>query len=673
MPTPYSSVDIFLLDLSARLGINYTDEQRKFMSDFTRPTISFSSPGTGKTKSAVGGLLTAELYHGIPGSSIYALSFTRMSTGELRYRHASDCARLGIKQTVNFQTLHSLCSSILKENHKLLGFDTLDVVGSVSIEVLSTMLANVAENYAIPIQTWQFRPLIKACRSLNSSLIFDRDHVETMFDFKMVKMPYDDFTILRRALYLYAKNTNTLQVDDILLYTLELLLTHPEVSEAFKKRCRILLVDEFQDLSLLQLRLISLLADNVIAIGDIKQQIYAFNGACQEIVDEYMHYFPNAVTINLTKSFRCAPSIVEYSKGIIHPNEMGEEEFTSMRSEPGSVATVQDMMLGDLCASIEQEYRDNNNTFTRDIMFLFRNNYSAIPIAEEFFKRKVPFRVNKYQAANTIPVIRELCSIIELAANPNSPHNLEALRYILPELKDYRNIQDSPLYKIMCKEGCPLFEVSYKFRDAQAAARAMDVMLKVRDMLTNNRPMRELMNVIFPLFQTVYLQHKEAFLDMPSSYYMKQVHSLVQTKTYYQFVQDEAAKTQVIDDANARRQGIRCYTFHASKGLEAEDVYLLDCDRTVVPNMRQLDELDKYGCRLEKARDIRNERSLLFVAATRAKNRLFITYRGDISPLLQPYNEFQAYDNLYRDTKKRYEDAEEFERFIVFQPRPIPR
>ena len=163
--------------------------------------------------------------------------------------------------------------------------------------------------------------------------MFDRSHVESKYAFKQCRMPYEDFTTLRKFLYLYTKMTDTLQVQDILIYTLELLLSHPEVSAEFKSRCRILLVDEFQDLSLLQLRVISLLSDTVIAIGDIKQQIYAFNGACQEIVGEFKRYFPNARELNLNKSFRCADTIVDYSKVIIHPNAMNEQDFIGTGKE----------------------------------------------------------------------------------------------------------------------------------------------------------------------------------------------------------------------------------------------------------------------------------------------------------------------------------------------------
>ena len=656
------SLDTFLNDLSARVGVQYTDEQKAFMRDFTSPIISFSSPGTGKTKSAIGGLLTAELYHQVPGNQIYALSFTNMSTGELKVRHKQDCEKVGIKQTVNFQTLHSLCSSILKANYKLLGIGKLTVVDTIPIEEQAELLMNISKDRGISLHPWQIRPFINAVRSLNSSLVFDRSHVESKYAFKQCKMPYEDFTLLRKFLYIYTKMTDTLQVQDILLYTLELLLSHPEVSADFKAKCKILLVDEFQDLSLLQLRIISLLSDTVIAIGDIKQQIYAFNGACQEIVGEFKKYFPTARELNLNKSFRCADAIVDYGKMIIHPNDMQEQDFTGTGKD-GSVNITPDLSLASICDTIEQQYRENRNTFPRDILFLFRNNYSATPIAEELFKRKVPFRVNKYQATNQIPVIREMCAVVELAANPQNLQNLYALRYILPEQKDYKDFTKSPIYKVCSKEGCSLFEAPYNFRDAMAARQAMEMLLSVKDMLSKQRPMREILNAIYPLFNEVYLTDREPYLEMPSSYYLNMARSVVQSKTYYAFIQDEMAKLQVIQDSNARRHGVRCYTFHASKGLEADDVYILDADENVVPNMHKLDVMEKAGCVMEKAREIRNERSLLFVAATRAKENLIITYNGVKTSMLTPMNVFESYDKLYTQFQLAYPDVEAFEEF----------
>lgn len=658
------SVDNFLADLGARIGVQYTDEQKAFMKDFTSPIISFSSPGTGKTRAAIGGLLTAELYHQIPGHQIYALSFTRMSAGELAVRHKRDCERCGIRQTVNFRTLHSLCTALLKEHYRLLGIQNLHIESTTTIEEQSGLLLDFAKDNGIPFSEWQVRPFVRAVRSLNSSLVFDRLHVESKYEFKKCKMPYEEFTKLRKFLYIYAKMVDTIQVQDILLYTLELLLAFPEVSQKFKEQCRVLVVDEFQDLSLLQLRIISLLSDNVVAIGDIKQQIYAFNGACQEIISEFKRYFPHARELNLNQSFRCADAIVRYSQQIIKPNQMGEEGFTGT-GESGTVEVLPNLSLTGICDQIERDYRANRNTFPTDILFLFRNNFSVTPLAEALFQRKVPFRVNKYQAANQLPVIREMCAVIELASHPEQLNNVGALSYILPEQREYRFFRDSPLYKVCAKEGCSIFEAPYNFRDPMAARQAFELLMELKDLLSQHAPMRVLLNTLYPIFSTVYLEKREPYLEMPSSYYFNLVKPLVQDKTYHAFVSDEVAKTQVIEDSNVRRHGVRCYTFHASKGLEADEVYILDAEDGIVPNTHELQLMEEAHCLLEKAREIRNERSLLFVAATRARHKLVITYSGAKSLILASYNAFERFDDLYTQQQNTFPDVEAFEEFFV--------
>ena len=666
----YDSVETCITDLGIRLGIKYTDEQREFIKDFTVPTISFSSPGTGKTKAAISGLILAETFHGIPGRNIYAVSFTRMATGELKTRHKNDCARIGIQQTVNFSTIHSLCLGVLKRHYKKLGMDSFNHGESQPFDNLVSTLINVSNAYHFNLEPTRCRGLIDTCRSLNSKLIFDEEHVRDSYEFKCCRIPYEEFKVYRKALYQYAKLMNYISNDDIMLYTLELFTRNPEVSTEFKQNCRVLLVDEFQDLSLLELRVITMMSDCVIAIGDIKQQIFAFQGACPDIVEEYRKYYPTARTANLNQSFRCAEPIVDFSKALIAPNEMGEQDFRGM-GKPGTVDVIANLDIPALVEKIEQEYRANKNTFPRDIMFLFRNNYSAMPLAEEFFKRKVPFRVNNYPKVASMPVIQDFINVIELAANPSDPRNLRALDCILPEMREYRDYTATPLYKIMCKEGCSFFELNYQFRNPQAAKKAIEMLFTVREMLNSNKTMREILNTIYPIYDEVYLRRREPFLPMPSKYYINMVQSLVQTKNYFQFIQDETMKMQAIADSVARGTGVRCYTFHAAKGLEADDVYMLDCSNGVCPGMRHLDKMEAMGCAIEKARDIRNERCLLFVAATRAREHLTVSYNGEESPLLQSqYNLFQQYDVLYKDHRLVYNDAEAFVDFINYAPTP---
>lgn len=258
-----------------------------------------------------------------------------------------------------------------------------------------------------------------------------------------------------------------------------------------------------------------------------------------------------------------------------------------------------------------------------------------------------------------------MCQLIELAIHPYQLNCVHALSYVIDELRSYRDVSKSPIYRICAKTGKSIFEIEYQWKNIMNARQAMEMLLTVKDKVDAGAPMREILNLIYPLFSSVYLANKEHYLDMPSSYYINMVQSLVQTKDYLRFVQDEMEKIQIITDSNMRRVGVRCYTFHAAKGLEADDVYMLDVDDAIVPSMKQLNDMEAAGCIMEKARELRNERSLLFVAATRAKENVMITYHNQRSQLLNPVNQFASYDELYQKFKTSYPDVEAFQDFYT--------
>ena len=108
---------------------------------------------------------------------------------------------------------------------------------------------------------------------------------------------------------------------------------------------------------------------------------------------------------------------------------------------------------------------------------------------------------------------------------------------------------------------------------------------------------------------------------------------------------------------------MRCYTFHAAKGLEDDIVYMIDCDDFCIPNVRKLEEMVRKHCEMDVAREIRNERSLIYVACTRAKDELHIHYNDKLSSILTPNNEYLAYDMMYENFKPNYLDVEVFQEF----------
>jgi DNA helicase-2/ATP-dependent DNA helicase PcrA len=656
----------FTTHLQLKLNTTYTDEQLDFISDFTKPTISFSSPGTGKTTAAVAGIITSELYHKINGSLIYALSFTNAATIELSNKYADVCKKLNIARTVNFKTLHSLCYSLLRQHHRLLNMPKFNVV-SPDFREEQQLLLSIADEQDLPITTANVKYVAEAVNNLNASLVFDRKHIESKYLFKKCGIDYTVFEQVRAILYKTGRLTGNIKLDQILLYTLELLTTHPQVSTQFKQSCKILIVDEFQDLSLLQLRIVSLLSDTVIAIGDIKQQIYAFTGACQEIVSKFFEYFPTARRADLTQSFRCKNEIADFATQIILPNKQGGEDFKGV-GNGGAVQILHGINIDGVCDKIAEDFENNRRTFKKDTLFLFRNNLSAIPIAEALFKRKIPMRINNYQSASTIPVIKGLCELCALAFEPHRLENISALQYLVPEFKSFRgNVHNHPLYKIAQKEGCSPLETAYSFSDAKTGRRAIELLQNVRTMLLNRETpymLSEVFNSLWRMYCEKYLDNFSQYLDYAPDYYTNLVSPLVKTKTYIQFLCDEAAKLEVIRECTAVNRGVRCYTFHSAKGLEADAVYILDANRGVIPSDRKLADLAEYFCGIEAAREIRNERSLAYVACTRAKSELYISYTSNLSHLFSGVNMYTENDVFFEKYKDDFNDVKYFEEMI---------
>ena len=543
MITENITQEAFINMMEVRTNLIYTDEQKALISSFgDGPLFCFADPGTGKTFTAIGGLLNAELFKHIRGDNIYALSFTRMATGELATRHNNTCRKLGIKSTINFATLHKLCKDIILENYRLLDMYSPKLTEPITVASCYNLVDESCREWGIALQPAKIRAIINACRSLNAALIFDEDNVRSKADFKKCGVDYQVFYKIRGMLFSQALLTESISISDVLLYTLMLMQKHPEVSEAFKKKCRIMLVDEAQDLSLLHLRVISYLTDCPVFIGDMKQQIYAFNGACQEIVEAFFKLFPNAATLQLTQSFRCKQNIADFATKIILPNKIGGDNFKGV-TEGGSVEIYDSMNsngnslnLTQICSDLRNDFIAHRNQFSKDILFLFRNNFSAIPVVEELFKNKLPFRVNNYQPAYEVPFIKELCSILKLCEQPHVPSNIDALRYLIPELRGYYNVTTNPIYTICQKTGASPFEVNYQYKDPNHVANVMHVLMEIQEMLVRDASCEEMFNKLLPLYNENWVSYITWRMENDFHVYYNTVRVLLH-KTFSKFVQ----------------------------------------------------------------------------------------------------------------------------------------
>lgn len=656
-----------LIEIEVKRGIKHTDEQKELILDFEHDILSNSLPGTGKTETAVSKLILAEKGLVVPGDKITAMSFTRLATAELKDRHKRACKVMRMSQRANFQTLHSICLEIISQNYEKLGLKVFKGTSKLSYKMVCDFLLSSGAEFGINITKSNVSKVKNAIESLNSSLIFDKTHMVIKEAFKKTKLKPEEFTKLRRNMYDLNRATSSISLQDLLLYTLEILLRFPEVSQEQKAKRLLVLFDEFQDANLVQIKILQMISKKLIVIGDINQQIYAFTGACAHIVDKFKEYYPNHKEHHLTQSFRCGEDIAAFARMIIRPNGDLAEAFKGLDGRVSNVVIEPTVDLDVLCARIKDNFVANHNQFEKDkdIMFLYRNNYSAIPICEALFKQNLPFYSDKFVKAYSVPIVEDLVALVNIAKDPYDISEMGVLRKILPEFRSYSQVKDLPIVKAIQASGKSILDINYQFQNERAGDSLMQAIVDVREMYNEKKPTSVLFNRLYPIYNELYLSEYFYVYEQKPEFYTNLVRPLSAIKDFDTFIDDENRKQAHVDEWSNRQSGIRCYTMHGSKGTEAGIVYILDADEDLIPNQRRLDDTVKLGCLVDAAINIRNERSLCFVAATRAKFEVHIMYATKLASLFTPDNQYNDLDSVYNEFDNNYDDVQSFLEFIA--------
>ena len=645
--------------ISAYMGADLTEEQMEFASDFRNNIISFSDPGTGKTHTLTAGIAMLQKYYDVPGSSIVCMSFTNAATYEIKSRYDKLCARMSLPNSAVFNTFHSLSRQIMND-----AFPLIRVVQDVPIESAIEDMKRYLLECGIDIKDKQFiRKVIKVVQTLNSALMFHPDEIERQYSFQSLCLSIEQFQEIRKKWFMRSILSSEVVQGDLPLYCLYALLTKKDLIPKWKGRFKIMIVDEFQDLSLLHLHILGIISTTLIVIGDMKQQIYAFNGACPQIVDEYLKIHPDAKICNLTNSFRCKQNIADFASKLIEPNNLMTKPFTGV-SEGGSVSIMprRELDWEAIANNIKSSVLTKDITSTKQTMFIYRNNASAIPIIEELYQLGIPFRSSKFARIMDIPIFKEICTLANAAWKPTDEGFVTAALRLFPEFSGLDWSQPIPPVTVIKHTGKSLFDIKYKWKE-QSSIDLLIAMQVARKKILEKKSAGIVINNLLDVYERYILKGQWFRLDNPKEYYFNLVGPICNNKEYPVMFEEENDKMNKNIEAIKTRIGVRCYTMHSAKGLEADDVYILDCDEGIFPNAKVLKDKTTNGCLYDAACDIRAERNLLYVAVTRAKENVYITYSGTEPSRLVAHpdnNQYLQYDAVYKEDQVDFDNVEEF-------------
>lgn len=647
--------------IAAYMGSPLTDEQKEFASDFRQNTASFSCPGSGKTHTLTAGLIMAQKNHGVNGSDINCMSFTNAAVNEIAARYRKLAKTCGISPTVKFNTFHALSRAILVS-----AYPNMRIMKSGSSKADIEDMTRYLQQEGIPVDEDDVRYVkkyINAVNSLNSALAFHPDNVKQRYKFIELQTPIETFQKIRSLWFGRGRITGAIVEGDIPIYALHALMSRQDLVEMWKHKYEIMIVDEFQDLSLLHLHILAYITKTLVAIGDMKQQIYSFNGSCPQIVEQYLRLFPDAKICNLTKSFRCSQVISDFATRVIRPNDETVNHFSGHTGE-SNVELVQRRNLDwkKIVENIEKENKELGHLNSMDIMFLYRNNASAIPIIEELYKADIPYRCSKLAKIMDMPVFDTLTKLVLAAQNPKDLQLVDAVLRLFPEFKQSMYGTELTPITQMKSTNQSIFEIKRKWR-LESSMEILRAMYQARQTMEAGKSAGVVYMKVLEVYKN-YMYKSEAWkIDRDIDFYLNLAAPVCNTKTFPVMYNEEFDKMAKNEKAIKANVGIRCYTMHSAKGLEARDVYILDCDEGMFPNSRVLKNTVDAECIMDAAESIRAERNLLYVAITRAKRNVYISYSGSAPTCLianPEDNELCQYDDFYQENQEIYDDADEF-------------
>jgi hypothetical protein len=586
--------------------INYSSNQKKAIEHGAGPLMVLAGPGSGKTF-----VITHRIKYLIEGSGIspahiLVVTFSRAAAKEMKDRFE----KLQGKSYVTFGTFHSVFFSILKTAY---GFSAEQIA---SDELRYTLIKELIKKNEIVNEDIN----TLSGNLLNEIALIKQDNINIK-NYYSNSIASDTFKKLYKEYEAELETRNKLDFEDMLSLTYELLSERKDILTAVQNRYQYILVDEFQDINFLQYNIIKLMAgkkQNITVVGDDDQSIYRFRGARPEIMLGFERDFRNVSKVFLDINFRSTTQIVDASTKLISFNSKRFPKTFKANNGSGAPVSVIEFknpfaevnsIIKDIKEYIKAEQDINN------IAVLYRTNLSPRLLIERMMKNNIPFTIR-----DSIPnlfehwVSKDIISYIKLAINSGNKNDLLRISN-----KPNRYISRDSLSSSKAN-----IETLFDYYDDKSymIKRIIELREHLRT-IKNLKPataLRYIRNVVG------YDEYIEEYCDMNGiesddcyTVLGDLENSASEFNTFSDwFVHMEEYKEELIEarkKSNEDDIGVRLMTFHSSKGLEFDIVYIIDVNEGSVPYKKA-----------KGADEIEEERRMFYVAMTRARHKLFICY-----------------------------------------------
>lgn len=618
-------------------GLN--ERQREAVLHTDGPLMIVAGAGSGKTK-----VLTTRIAHlmakGVDSFNILALTFTNKAAAEMKERVEHI---LGNREARNLYigTFHSVFARVLRAEAHRIGYPNSFTI--YDTDDAKSVVKTVTQELNLDVQHYKPNVVYNRISGAKNALVgpaeYKNDYYIQQEDSRanrpMIGHIYEAYS--KRCF----KN-GAMDFDDLLFKMYELLKNFPEVLHKYQHRFRYILIDEYQDTNPAQYEIIKLLGavhENVCVVGDDAQSIYSFRGATIQNILQFQKDYEDAAVIKLEQNYRSSQNILNVANEVIRNNKGQIPKDLWTENVPGEkirlVRTISDNEEGKFIADAIQEQRLRNHYTNKDIAILYRTNAQSRAFEESLRRMNIPYTIYGGISFYQRKEIKDFLAYLRLIVNPKDEEALKRIinypvrgigktsvdRAVLAanenNISMWEVLEAAPMFgfKAGTLQAIEEFVLMIRsFRSMLAVKNAYDIAFHVGKQtafvkeLFNDKStegvqryenVQELLNSIKEFTETPGNEESGEVGDKSLAAYLQQIVLLTDT-----------------DQKDPNADTVKLMTIHAAKGLEFPVVFVGGLEESLFPNAMSLNTRE----------ELEEERRLFYVAITRAKHRLFLTY-----------------------------------------------
>ena len=616
------------------------DFQKEAALKINGPIIIIAGAGSGKTR-----VLTFRIAYlisqGIDPFSILSLTFTNKAAKEMKTR-VGELVSESEARNIWMGTFHSVFAKILRIEADKLGFTSSFTI--YDTQDSDRLISSIIKEMGLSKDSYKPKQIRNRISTLKNSLITVESY-ESDFDLK----EYDE--IAQRPLFgkIYSEYTkrcfksNSMDFDDLLVKTNELLNKFPETLAKYQDRFRFILVDEYQDTNHSQYLIVKMLADkyqNICVVGDDSQSIYSFRGANINNILNFQKDYDEVEVFKLEQNYRSTKNIVKAANSLINHNKYKLEKTIWTNNEEGEKVIIKKCFSDNdegkyIAKSILETVRKNHSKFN-SFAILYRTNAQSRIIEESFRKNNIPYKIYGGLSFYQRKEIKDVLAYLRLVVNSNDEESLKRIINFPP-----RGIGNTTIDKLIVASktyNTSIYDIlQYKMDflkiNTGTKSKIFDFVNMIEGFKTmiKNYDAFELVNQITKRIGIVKfyenegtaeginrIQNIEELLNGVKNF-IDEKNKLNEEVLLVNFLEEVAMATDFEIQDGLEIDSVSLMTVHLSKGLEFPFVYIIGMEENLFPSSMSLDSRE----------GLEEERRLFYVALTRAEKQANLTYTNN--------------------------------------------